>query len=113
MAEKIDPHIVTVSRKKNYDVYSYAAKSVLSKFETCELRGLGEATVNCVRAAEELARQGYATVESFLTDTIQEEGRRRTYKAIITLRKTAEFEAIKKRSDEARANQGTNVLNAK
>jgi hypothetical protein len=108
MAETDNPQVIRVSSKAFHTRYINRAKEVLSDFETCELHGLGESTVNCVRAADSLVRLGYATVDSFLTDTVQE--RTRTYKAIITLRKTADFERIKQEFEKSRQDAGEDML---
>jgi hypothetical protein len=108
MAETDDPRIIKVSSKAFHTRYINRAKEVLSDHDTIELHGLGESSVNVVRAADSLVRLGYCTVVSFVTDTVVE--RTRTYKAIITLQKTADFDRLKREFEESRQDQGEDQM---
>ncbi|CAG9324121.1 unnamed protein product [Blepharisma stoltei] len=96
MAE--ESNIIKVSVKRGYASFVYQSKEVLKTHETVALHGLGEATANVVRAAEMLCSNGYTTLENFQTLSVPETDRegisRNRNKAIITLRRSSNFDQI-------------------
>lgn len=106
MAEE---QIVKVSSQPRHTLYINRAKEVLAKFDTVELHGLGDSTINVVRAADSLCNLGYCELVRFNTDMVTE--RSRTVKAVIVLKKTKDFDRLKKEFDEARSDQPVDLLN--
>jgi urease gamma subunit len=88
-----------MSSTPRHTLYINRAKDVLVNHEVAVLHGLGDSTVNVVRAADSL-RLGYATLTSFITDTVME--RMRTCKAVVRLTKTKNFVSFKKEYYDSR-----------
>ncbi len=63
-------NVVRVSSQAFHTRYINIAKEKFANHEEVELHGLGDSTINVVRAADSLVRLGYCTVARFTTDTV-------------------------------------------
>ena len=112
----IESNQINVSNRKNQSFYVYLAKKTLEKHDDLVLHALGNATTISVIAAENLVKNGYADYVSLETKTIEVEESRRNRdrkggqeggdgpvrlvkraKLLITLKKSADFEANMKK----------------
>lgn len=93
-------NIINVSSKKNPKTYKLIAKLILKKFETLELRSLGNAAESVVVLAEGLVRNGFAEFERIdsgttdLEDINNESGIRKGIQFSIRLKKSADFDKL-------------------
>ena len=114
----IESNQINVSNRKNQSFYVYLAKKTLEKHDDLVLHALGNATTISVIAAENLVKNGYADYVSMETKTIEVEESRRNRdrnggkdagdgpvrlvkraKLLITLKKSADFEANMQKFD--------------
>jgi len=105
-----DLRTIRVSSQSRHGLYITRAKERFATENEVELHGLGDSIVNVVKAADSLCHLGYAEMVSFTTETVTE--RNRTVKAVITLRKTKDFDRLSKEWEEQRA-EPENLLESK
>ena len=90
--------LVTVSRNKPANFFVYIAKIHLKKFETIELRALGNAAEVSVQVAENLSRYKFAEITKINSETIEMKNRDdKLVKAIrfsVTLKRSKDFDAL-------------------
>ena len=89
---------INVSSKKQAKMYIFAAKIVLKKFGNVTLKGLGNATENCVNIAESLERYNYAKITRIYSETVQiddtKDDSRKAAKFVVSLEKSAQFDKL-------------------
>ena len=79
----------------------YLAKEFLLSSEVIYISGTTNSAGTAARAAEGLVRFGYVTIENVKTETIIENGRKRT-RFVVTIKKTKDFEKLYKENEEKR-----------
>ena len=93
---------INVSSKKNPKSYKLICKLILRKFNTVELKSLGNASENVVALAEMMVRNGFAEYESIksdiaeLEDSNNESGTRSGISFVVKLKKSAKFDELTK-----------------
>ena len=79
----------------------YLAKEFLLSSEVIYISGTTNSAGTAARAAEGLVRFGYVTIENVKTETIIENGRKRT-RFVVTIKKTKDFDKLYKENEEKR-----------
>ena len=91
-------NLITISNRKPANFFVYISKIYLKRFDTIELRALGNAAEVSVQVAENLSRFKFAVIEKIWSQTVELENKdQKMVNAIrftIILRKSKDFEAL-------------------
>ena len=93
MAERV----IRISGRVRPGKYIFDAKAVLKKHGEAEFHAIGASIVSALRTADRLVELGYAVLSNLQTQSIEdtrEGGSRLVGKLVITLKKSARFEAL-------------------
>merc|ERR1712170_36086 len=92
-----DTNEVNISTRRDARFYIFLAKIILKKFNSIELKALGQAADICVRVAENLERYNYAKISKISSETINLQDSDRNRKGarfIVKLDKSEEFDKL-------------------
>merc|ERR1711976_470161 len=92
-----DTNEVNISTRRDARFYIFLAKIILKKFNSIELKALGQAADICVRVAENLERYNYAKISKISSETINLQDSNRNRKGarfIVKLDKSEEFDKL-------------------
>lgn len=93
---------VNLTDRRPAKFYMYVAKQVLKTKDQIEIKARPRAAPQVVRVSEALKRIGYVTYVKYQTTTEVVDGRLRRY-IVVTVKKTSNFDALYKKSEEERA----------
>merc|ERR1712188_318402 len=92
-----DTNEVNISTRRDARFYIFLAKIILKKFNSIELKALGQAADICVRVAETLERYNYAKILKIYSETIDLEDsdrKRKGARFVVKLEKSGEFDKL-------------------
>jgi hypothetical protein len=107
----IADNVLRVGVRGSFEFYAAEAKKRLRSHESVELHGVGEAITNTVRARELLVSNGYTSLDSLETTSIEEPNQHgvtmRRSKVIIVLKKTSDFAHLDEEFEKKRLAEPT------